>query len=320
VRVALLLLALACATASSALADDQPWVVGVSPERKARAKQLLHEGNELLVKNQFVQALERYEEAIAAWDHPAIRFNMVRALIALDRVLEANENITKALQYGAAPLEEQIYIEALNYQRLLTGRLGKLQLSCTQQGVTVRVDSVAFACPTTKQITAEPGTHVAISSGDGYQAETHEVTVLPGKTAQVAIALTRLDDVAMEERRRWAAWKPWVVLGAGGGVAIVGTLLNLNARSERDALNNTIAVACAERCSEDEYARLGFARAESRITTRSTASLVTLGVGGAAAVVGVTLVLLNRPTLHRRRAPSLEVHHDHIAVSVTAEF
>ena len=72
------------------------------------------------------EALAKYEDAVAVWDHPAIRFNMVRALIALDRPLEAYENLEKALAYGKDPLEDQVYSEAQNYQRLLEGLVDRL--------------------------------------------------------------------------------------------------------------------------------------------------------------------------------------------------
>jgi hypothetical protein len=61
---------------------DTPWSRGVTDAAKAQAQALLEEGNALIVQNLFREALAKYEAALAAWDHPAIRFNMVRALIA----------------------------------------------------------------------------------------------------------------------------------------------------------------------------------------------------------------------------------------------
>ena len=69
--------------APSARADDaeKPWARGVSKERRAKAQALLERGNTAFLANRFKEALELYEEAVAAWDHPAIRFNAVRALV-----------------------------------------------------------------------------------------------------------------------------------------------------------------------------------------------------------------------------------------------
>jgi hypothetical protein len=319
-RQTLIAIALLCAAMSTAHADDPPWAVGVTADQKASAKRLLEQGNELFLRNKHVEALARYQEAIASWDHPAIRFNIVRTLIALDRSLEANENLVQTLKYGSEPLEEQVYIEALNYQRLLVGRLGTLEVQCGQAGVTLKILAAVVACPASQKITVEPGEQVVISTGAGYQTETQEVLVLPGKTAQIAITLLRVGTVAMEERRRWSTWKPWLVLGAGGGVGIVGLLVNLSSRSERTALNTSVALACPDRCSADEYSQLGFARQESRIRGLSTASVVTIGVGGAATLVGVTLVLLNRPTLHPRRTPTIDVGRDRVTLSLSMQF
>lgn len=318
-RTLLVVLALSCVMATPVFAEDPPWAAGVSADRKARAKKLLDEGNELFLKNKHVDALARYQAALAVWDHPAIRFNIVRTLIALDRVLEANEHLIAALRYGSQPLEEQVYVEALNYQRLLQKRLGVLELRCEQSGVALKVDTTTIACPATRQITTEPGPHVVVATGDGYQPASHDVLVFPEKTASLTITLDRVGEVPMEERRRWAAWKPWVVLGAGGTTLLAGVLLDRSARSDRDALDRSVSLTCASRCSDAQYAQLGFARQESRIRTLSTSSLVTLGVGGAVVTTGVVLVLMNRPTLRPRLTPHVELGAGAITLGLAGE-
>ena len=58
--------------------------------QKAQAQKILEEGNALFLKKDYAQALEKYKAAVAKWDHPAIRFNMVRCLIQLDKPVEAS--------------------------------------------------------------------------------------------------------------------------------------------------------------------------------------------------------------------------------------
>src|ERR1043165_10264928 len=90
------------AMTTPARADDvPPWAAGVSDAHKLEAKRLLDEGNARFVEHDYVAALDRYTKAIAEWDHPAIRFNVVRCLIQLDRPLEAYDQLQRALAYGA---------------------------------------------------------------------------------------------------------------------------------------------------------------------------------------------------------------------------
>lgn len=91
--------------------------MGVSETKKAEAGRLLEHGNALFLDKNYTAALAKYREAVAAWDHPAIRFNIVRCLIQLDRPVEAGENLQTTLRYGAAPLEDAVYTEALAYAR-----------------------------------------------------------------------------------------------------------------------------------------------------------------------------------------------------------
>ena len=101
-RVSTLVLALAIAfVPMMAHADDQPWAVGVTDARKAGAQKLLEEGNALFLKKDYAQALEKYKAAVGSWDHPAIRFNMVRCLIQLDKPVEASDSLALALCQNA---------------------------------------------------------------------------------------------------------------------------------------------------------------------------------------------------------------------------
>ena len=128
---------MALAIASTpAHADDTaaPWSQGVSADQKAAAHKLLEEGNAQFLEHHYADALDSYRRAVAKWDHPAIRFNIVRCLIQLDRPAEASENLEAALKYGKTPLEDAVYAEAIAYQKLLANQTGELEVSCAQAG------------------------------------------------------------------------------------------------------------------------------------------------------------------------------------------
>jgi hypothetical protein len=106
-----------------------PWSVGVTDDQKATAQGLLEDGNALFLRSDWTGALAKYTEAVGVWDHPAIRFNMVRCLIQLERHVEAYDNLKLALQYGAAPLEDAVYTEALSYEKLLENEIARRVLA-----------------------------------------------------------------------------------------------------------------------------------------------------------------------------------------------
>ncbi|HEY0252144.1 MAG TPA: hypothetical protein VGC41_11495 [Kofleriaceae bacterium] len=89
---------------------DDPWAVGVTAEQKTAAQKLLEEGNALFLKKDYAPALEKYREATTKWDHPAIRFNMVRCEIQLNENVEASDDLALALKYGAAGARSQSII------------------------------------------------------------------------------------------------------------------------------------------------------------------------------------------------------------------
>src|SRR5258706_3322048 len=105
------LIVLACGRTGRADDATAPWSQGVSAEHKAAAKKLLEAGNVAFLERRYNEALDLYKRAVAEWDHPAIRFNIVRCLIQLDRPVDATENLEAALKYGATPLEDAVYAE-----------------------------------------------------------------------------------------------------------------------------------------------------------------------------------------------------------------
>src|SRR5439155_6363082 len=100
-KAALLALAAWCAIARAEA--PKPWSQGVPEATQQRANALFAEGNQLFAQQAHGPALDKYHAAIALWDHPLIRFNMAVTLIRLDRVLEAADELDRALRYGAQP-------------------------------------------------------------------------------------------------------------------------------------------------------------------------------------------------------------------------
>ncbi|MDX2091842.1 MAG: hypothetical protein SFX73_28530 [Kofleriaceae bacterium] len=278
--------------------EETPWGKGVSAESKATAQRLLGEGNDKFVVNQFREALEKYEAAVAAWDHPAIRFNMVRTLIALDRPLEAARSVDRVLAYGKEPFKdnESMYTEALNYQRLLASQIATLEVGCKQAGVDLKVDGQKFVeCPGRSAKQMLPGAHALVAAKPGYKTETKDLVLLPGKVQPLTIELITLDKATLY-KSRWATWKPWAVAGTGLVIVGLGGLVNLQASNDMDQVETQLEEQCGGGlgCATDVYERR-IRPLEDRAILENRIGIGMMIAGGAVVTAGVVAVIMNRP-------------------------
>jgi tetratricopeptide (TPR) repeat protein len=293
-RVSTLVLALAIAFVPvAAHADDQPWAVGVTDAQKAGAQKLLEEGNALFLKKDYAQALEKYKAAVGSWDHPAIRFNMVRCLIQLDRPVEASDSLALALKYGAAPLEEAVYTEALSYQKLLASQIGDLDIKCDQPGVKVTLDGQHLLdCPGKEHRRVSPGQHQLVGTKDGFLTKTTEVVVIGAKTQDASVALIPLGKAA-KIVHRYPTWIPWTVFGGGLVVAGFGALIQYDASSTMAAYDRSVSTNCGGAGCAKGDTRIDDNQRQSALTENKIAISV-MTVGAATAVVGGVLLYMNR--------------------------
>jgi hypothetical protein len=289
-------------------AAETPWSQGVSDDAKAKAQVLLDEGNQLFVDNRFAEALEKYQAAVALWDHPAIRFNIVRALIGLDRPVEAADSLEQSLRYGKAPLTEAIYAEARAYQKLLAGQIASVEISCAQSGAKISLDGATFlgACPGTKRARLRPGKHLVVGELAGHMTKTLEVLALPAQQESIDVKLVDLSRATIS-RRRWSAWKPWAAAGGGAALAALGGLLQWRAAADMDQYEATLALECPAGCDPASVSP-STAGLESRAVVENRIAIGAIVTGGAVAAAGIALVILNRPrevldeSLYRREA------------------
>ncbi len=277
-------------------AEESPWAKGVSLELREKAQRLLGEGNAKFADNQLREALATYEEAIASWEHPWIRFNMVRALIALDRPLEAQQSLEKALAYGKGPFDDALYREAQNYQRLLASQIASLEVSCKQSGVVIKVDGASWLkCPGSTSKRVLPGSHVIVASKVGFVTQAKDLVLVGGKNQSVPIELVTIANATVY-RTRWKTWKPWAVAGGGVALAGLGLLVNAQASYEMDRIKGQVLDSCGPAgCTADQYRSLQYDSAESRAVTLNRVGVGMIVAGGAVVVGGVVAVILNRP-------------------------
>jgi tetratricopeptide (TPR) repeat protein len=294
------LLALLISTAAHADAPS-PWAVGVSDARKADAKRALDEGNALFLKKEYSAALAQYQAAIAAWDHPAIRFNVVRCLIQLDRPVEAADNLKLALAYGAAPLEEAVYAEALAYEKLLANQIGELVITCgDDMKVTVDGQPIA-ACPTTESRRVKPGGHQIVGEKPGFLTRTFEVVIVGGTQQTVDVKLERLGRAGHIEHR-WSQWIPWVVFGSGFAVIGGGALLDLSAAADMDSYDRSVKQQCPTRACD---ASMLPTELRDKAEMKSNVAVGVMVLGAATVAAGGVMLYMNRGrTVYPEVAPA----------------
>lgn len=289
-------LVLLCLMAGVAHADTaEPWKVGVTEDQKKQAKVLLDEGNTLFVDKNYAEALAKYQAAIKVWDHPAIRFNVVRCLIQLLRPDEAAEELKLALKYGAAPLEEAVYAEAVAYEKLLANQVADVAITCAK-GVTVTLDGARIICGVQKRV--KPGRHQLVGAREGFLTKTLEVVAVGGETQKVDVALIALDQVTAAIEHRWPTWIPWVVFG--GGLAIVGAggLVELQAQANMNAHRREVQLQCGTMpCVVD-------ASQKDRAELQDKIAVTVMVVGAATAVSGGVMLYLNRGRTVYRESPT----------------
>ena len=281
----------------------QPWAQGVSERDRDAAQALFAEANQLFATEAHAPALEKYTRAIALWDHPLIRFNMAVTLVRLDRFLEAAEAMDRALRFGKEPFPTpEQYRQALDYQKLIAGRVGDVEVTCTQRAVQVSLDGKSWlSCPGTQKTRLLAGQHALVAEASGYMTRTTRVVVDGGRTAKVRIELERFESAVTYEypTRRWI---PWSVAGGGAAVAALGAAIWFSGRNQLDEFETNLASECPLGCDLDEHGALRDQRDGAEFKGRL--GVATMIAGGVAVAAGVTWAFVfNRP---RRVLPTVE--------------
>ncbi len=301
-----LLVLLVLCTAGVAAAEEQPWEVGVSKENRDKANAVFAEGNQMFAQQAHGPALDKYKEAIQLWDHPLIRFNMAVTYVRLDRILEAADAIDAALRFGAAPYSPEHYQQAQDYQRLINGRIGTVEASCAQSGVSVLLDGKPwFSCPGSKKQRVLIGEHLVVGEKKDFATESRRLVVAPQATSKLKLELRSFESAVVLEYPS-PRWLPWTVAATGGAVVLGGVAFWFAARNQMDRFEAAFATACPTGCpaslAEPKYDALREQRDSARLS--GTIAISMWAAGSAIAAGGVVWVLLNKP---KRILPNVEV-------------
>jgi PEGA domain len=278
----------------------RPWSLTVSPDERRAARALFLEGNRLFRVPLFARAVAQYRAAIAKWKHPAFYFNLALAQINLDDNVAARESLERAMVYGPEPLGDERFQEARKQLRDLERTLGKIRISCPTKGAEVTLDGdILFTGPGTYENWIEAGDHEVTAKKSGYLSEARKVTVPKAMKQEVDLRLITLNE-ASDKNRRWAVWKPWVVIAAGTAAAVTGGVFHSRAAASYEAYDDDfLLLPCVTNegspgCAKGDIPpsldkRLDRAALQQKIAIGAYAA------GGAILATGAVLLYMNRP-------------------------
>lgn len=278
----------------------RPWAEGVSQENQQKALKTFREGNTLLKDAVFAQAAIKYREALTYWDHPAIHYNLVLALLNLDRPTEVLVHLNKAMAYGPDPIDSEKYEQARNYKILTEKQLARLRVRCDLEGAVVSMDGQElFVGPGQYEGFVRPGPHSIVAKREGYMNSEVSPSLIPGQLSAFDMVLITAKD-ATEYRRLWPNWRPWTVLGAGVVVAGVGAALHLKGRSDISDFDEAVRLNSIDNVTGEAKTNTGARLTIDLENKRSNGlrnqkiAMALYGVGGAAVLSGAVLLYINR--------------------------
>jgi hypothetical protein len=308
-------------TARSRKEEPTPWSEGVPRAAQKSALQLFRAGNTHFEQAKYTEAVAKYERALAAWDHPNIRFNMALCLINMRQPLAAWTHLQQALRFGEAPLGKRLHAEAIRTVAILDSSLAELTVKSSQPGIRVMVDGGrVLDGPGEHTMKLLAGKHQLVASRPGYVTDSRALDLPAGKPVTERLSLVRQKQkirvVRENYERRWAWWVPWSVAGSSVALGLAGGGFYFAARSDIRAYDRALAEMCPFGCTDDEIPG-SLRRQEKAANRRSGVAIGMWSAGGALLVTGGVMAILNRPRKSPRKAtPLVSVAPDFIGVGI----
>ncbi len=301
------------------------WSRGVSDANQRRALQLFQQGNVFFEEAKYTDAVAIYEQALAAWDHPNIRFNMAVCLINMRQPLVAWDHLTRALRFGEAPLGKRLYSEAMTYQAALMSSLAELRIRSTQPEAMITVDGGQVTVGKTEHtMKLLAGKHQLVATRPGYTTDSRALDLPAGEPVTVEIALTpekvKVQVQVFREgyERRWRWWMPWAVSGSSVVLAAIGGIVYAGARSQIAGYDHDLRELCPMGCDQTDIPEA----LKNREAAARRKSGIAIGLwcgAGALAITGGVMAILNRPRKVEERnvVPSVTLSRDYVGVGIS---
>src|SRR6185436_12821508 len=234
-----LVLALSTARAETVRTGGEPWYRQVPADVRKRVQALFAQAIDKLKQFLREDALALYDQALALWDNPDIQWNLALVLEDLGHYIRAYQQLESALRWGEALGPERLRQVRDRMRVLETQRLARIETDREEPAAMITLDGKPWLPRAGRRSTLVlPGEHYLAALKSGYLPVTRPVYVLAGQQARVPLPMDKERSIVT---RRWTAWQPWAVIGAGIAVAVVGAGLDWQAFAHRDAAADALA-------------------------------------------------------------------------------
>jgi hypothetical protein len=280
--------------------EGRPWAADVTVADQQAAVRLFGEANNLLNEGLFPKAVETYEQALEHWKHPAIYYNLSLALIPLRKNLEMYAALKEAMKYGAAPLDTDRFDRAKGLLSAVETSIAQVSITTDVDGAEVVMDGkVLFTGPGKWEGAVLVGEHNIVATKPGHLARQYQQFLGPGTKKDIDINLYTVDDLTFE-RRKFASWIPYAVMGGGAVVGVIGGIIHAGATSRYDDFD-----AFIEACGGCEPSGT-VAGKKNTADTMQVIAISSYVVGLGAVLTGATLAYINRAEEYRLEPAELE--------------
>jgi hypothetical protein len=282
-------------------AEIAPWDEGVTKEHRRKAARMFEDANDDLEASLPDKAVEKYRLALKLWPHPAIHYNLAMALIPLKQPVAVVEHLEKAIEHGLKGLNNQAdkLAQAKQFLEVYKDQIANVEVSCQKAGAKVSIDSqhvftVEPGKPNTYKGRVPIGKHTFVAEKPGFATPVDAPFIGPRETFRIELKLYTAEELT-RFKRRWPrrTWAPWVAIGGGALVGLVGAGLQWSATGSYQQFNSEL-----RRCSDDVGGRSCDASAFTSLRDsgdlKRTLGTVGYGLAGAAVVTGGLLLYLNR--------------------------
>ncbi len=279
-----------------------PWYEGVGPADQEAAIALFEEALTLQRQWLLPDAAARYEQALARWDHPKIRFYLSRVQEKMGDLVTAYENLRLSLRWGLdafPPADARMAREML---RRLEAGLSRIEVRCDEPGAEVFLDGKPwFVGPGSKQATVRPGEHAVIARKGGFFTVTKSVSLVPGKQATVDIELSP-ETIVKGRWDRWRPWHTWAVVGTGAALTLAGGALEWQATRDYGQYEQSFRNVCNEQplCKPHQGDSV-LVRTLKHARWKNRGAIAAFTAAGVVLTAGAALSWLDWPRPHRNQ-------------------
>jgi tetratricopeptide (TPR) repeat protein len=207
---------------SVALAQPKP-----SAPNTRRAKALFEEGVALVDEGKWADALAAFQKSDAIVPSASARLNIGVTLRALGRYVEAKRVLDKILddaKVDKRPLKPTTKRDVEKLLKEVTPKILTVTLTVTPVDGDVQMDGAPITLPLDGKLSLDPGTHVFVVQGAGYETATITQTITTSGATVTLVAPKIIPKIVKETPFYARAWFIATAAVAVAGGATVGII------------------------------------------------------------------------------------------------